>query len=205
MFYFCFKAGSSPELQEDTELFTFQHKRMRRWRVVGHCWAAYATPKTSSQPRAWLVPSPVSETVFRCCGRKHGGLLLGTEGPQCPREARWDGGYLSPSSPHRALSPVSRTLHPVISLHLCFSSWNSFPQFCFSKHPSVWEHPKGLLRRVHAFPISIILLHTSHSTHPTAGAHPPHNQNPRELPPQRAQGTQHSVPTAGYSSLHLEL
>lgn len=107
MFYFCFKAGSSPELQEDTQLFTFQHKRMRRWRVVGHSWAAYATQKTSSQPRAWLMPSPVSETVFRCCGRKHGGLLLGTEGPQCPWEAWWDGGYLSPPSPHRCwvLSP----------------------------------------------------------------------------------------------------
>lgn len=84
-----------------------------------------------------LFPGAVAESM---------GALPGWRKPTVPT-----GGSLGwrktrgPAQPCRVLGPGSKALHPVISLHLCFSSWNSFPHFCFSKHQSVWEPPEGLL------------------------------------------------------------
>lgn len=152
---------------------------------MGYSWAAYdPPPRTSSQPRAWLVPSSVSGTISRCCGRKHEGCSRAAKAHGARGRLGAVGEPQGPTPPCRVLGPGSRTLHPFLSFHLCFSSWNSFPQSCFSKHQSVWEPTEGLLRWAHVSPITILLLQQASRSWGTA----PYNQNPG-LPPQRAPGT----------------
>lgn len=147
-----------------------------------------APPKTSSQPTAWLVPSSVSGTISRCCGRKHGSCSRVAKAHGAHRRLSGMGEPQDPVPPLRVLGPGSRTLHPIISLHLCFSSWNSFPRLSFFKHQSVWEPPKGLLRWVHGSPIILILLLQRASCSQGAS---PYNQNPTGTP--TTEGSRHTT------------
>lgn len=128
----------------------FRHERMRkRWRVVGYPWRLFLaclwSPKNPSQPRAFLVPSWVSGTIYRFCW----GLLLGSKGPQGGvREAQ------GPMPPHRVLGSGSRKF-----LFTC-----DFPPGITSHNPTfsnikVFRSPlRNCSGGVHASPIIILSL-----------------------------------------------
>lgn len=114
-----------------------------------------------------LFPGAVAESMGALPGRRK--PTVPTGGSLGWRKTR------GPALPCRVQGPGSKALHPVISLHLCFSSWNSFPHFCFSKHQSVWEPPEGLAYMGCTPPPSSSSSSSSFSEHPALRAHPPHN------------------------------
>lgn len=145
----------------------------------GYSCAANGPPKLQG-----LVPLLVSGTISRSYVRKHGGCLWAAKA-HCAHERLSGVGEPHGPTPHcKVMRPGSRTFPPVISLHLCFSSWNSFPRFHFSKHQSTGEPPEGLLRweHHHSPPPSVSILQLWHVHHAT-----------KNIPLQRAQGTQPSV------------
>lgn len=169
--------------------------------MLGYSWAAYGPPKTSHQPRAWLVPSPVSGTISRCCGRKDGGCSWGAKAHGARGRLSGVGEPRGPAPPCRVLvlAPGHSTW-----LFLCTSV---FPPEIAS-HDSAFPNIKvfGSLPRVcsggvHASPIISLLLQRASRSWGTSTTQP---KTPPGPPPPRARGTRPSVPLAKYSSPHLE-
>lgn len=92
MFYFGFNAGSSQELQKDTQLFIFQARKDEEVEVgglfLGRLWPPKNFKRTYSLAGALLGV----RGYFQVLWQKVWGLFPGGESPQCPREARWGGG-----------------------------------------------------------------------------------------------------------------